>query len=109
MVVDPNRCRDHSVEGVRSLYTANLVLNTFLKSLIELYYEGFFVLVYSSYILLEVGGVLVSSSCLLKVYKGTFRRPSYINISKDFVNLNFKELLVTKQPVSVVTSLVRPG
>jgi hypothetical protein len=108
-VVDPNRCRDHGVESVGSLYATNLVLNAFLKSFVELCYKGFFVLVYPSYILLEVGGVSVSPSSLLKVHKGALCRSGRVNVSEDFVNLNLEKLKVAKQPVRSVTSLVRPS
>ena len=109
MVIDPDRCRDHSIKSVGSLYATDLVLDAFLKSLVELCCEGFFVLVRSSYVLLEIRGISVGSSSLLKVYKGALRRSSRVDVSKDFVNLDLEELEVAKQPVRGVTPLVRPS
>ncbi len=79
---------------------SNLVLNSFLKSLIELISKGVVVLISAHCILLKVGYITAGPSSLFKVLESVDSGTHSVNISKDTSDLVFKVSELSKDLVS---------
>jgi hypothetical protein len=73
-----------------------LVLNYILKSLVELCYKGFLILISPYRVLLKVSSIMIYSTSLSKISKSSLCRVYSVNVSKHFINLDLKHLKTTK-------------
>jgi hypothetical protein len=79
-----------------------LVLDYILKSLVELCYKGFLILVSPYKVLLKVSSITIYPTSLSKISKSSLYRVYSINVSEYFVNFDLKYLKATKQSISHV-------
>jgi hypothetical protein len=80
-----------------------LILNYILKSLVELCYKGFLILVSPYRVLLKVSSITIYSTCLSKIPKSSLHYVYSVNVSKHFIDLDLKHLKATKQLISHVS------
>jgi hypothetical protein len=91
------------IKCFRSFVSAYLVLNYILKSLVELCYKGFLILVSPYRVLLKVGGITIYSTSLFKISKSSLCRVYSVNVSEHFVDFDLKYLKTAKQSISHVS------
>lgn len=106
-VVNMYCCFNHFIEFVWPFSLGQVILNPFLKSVIEQVYKDFFVIVYLGLKLFKLGSVGVSRPPLFKVLDLLSCLSFLVNSSKHLANFFLKGSLVLKGAFSVVVASVK--